>query len=69
MCARVDGTVAALDTPIGRLPHPGDLDLSGLDIAADTLRALLHVDVDAWRAELPDIESHFAQFGRRYRRG
>jgi phosphoenolpyruvate carboxykinase (GTP) len=26
---------------------------------------LLRVDIEAWRAELPDIEQHFARFGER----
>ena len=30
-----------------------------------TSRELLRVDTDAWRAEVPDIEKHFAQFGDR----
>ena len=28
-------------------------------------RELLRVDSEAWQAELPDIERHFAQFGDR----
>lgn len=65
MCERIEGHVAAEATPIGLMPRPEDLDLNGLDIPAEDVRALLHVDTDAWRAELPDIEQHFAQFGQR----
>jgi len=65
MCDRVEGSVSAETTPIGLMPRPEDLDLTGLDIPPDDLHALLHVDVAAWRAELPDIEQHFAQFGNR----
>jgi phosphoenolpyruvate carboxykinase (GTP) len=65
MCDRVDGRVGAQDTPIGRLPLPADLDLRGLDMPREDLLELLRVDTAAWRAELPDIEQHFAQFGRR----
>lgn len=65
MCDRIEGNVGAEATPIGLMPRADDLDLTGLDIPPDDLRALLHVDVDAWRAELPDIEQHFAQFGQR----
>jgi len=65
MCDRIEGNVGAEATPIGLMPRAEDLDLTGLDIPPDDLRALLHVDTDAWRAELPDIEQHFAQFGRR----
>jgi len=65
MCARVDGKVGAVETPIGLLPRPEDLDLRGLDMPPENLRELLRVDVDAWRAEIPDIERHLAQFGDR----
>jgi len=65
MCARVDGKVGAVETPIGLLPRPEDLDLRGLDVPPEDLRELLRVDVDAWRAEIPDIERHLAQFGDR----
>jgi len=65
MCQRVDGKAGAVETPIGLLPRPEDLDLRGLDVPPEDLRELLRVDVDAWRAEIPDIERHFARFGDR----
>ncbi len=65
MCRRVDGEVAARETPIGLMPEPGDLNLTGLDLPADHLAALLDVDEPAWRAEVSDIEAHFARFGAR----
>jgi phosphoenolpyruvate carboxykinase (GTP) len=65
MCERIEGKVGAETTPIGLLPRAGDLDLTGLDISAEDVKELLRVDVAAWRAELPDIEKHFAQFGNR----
>jgi phosphoenolpyruvate carboxykinase (GTP) len=64
MCERVEGTVGAVDTPIGRLPAPADLDLAGIsDTWREHVPALLTVDEAAVKAELPDIEKHFAQFG------
>ncbi len=65
MCARVDEQAGAVETPIGLLPRPEDLDLRGLDIPPEDVQELLRVDVDAWRAELSDIERHFARFGDR----
>jgi len=65
MCERVDGKIGAQRTPIGLLPRLEDLDLSGLDIPRSDLQELLKVDVGAWRAELPELERHFAQFGDR----
>lgn len=60
---RAAGKGAAVDTPIGRLPAPGALDLRGLDVKADALAKLLAVDVAGWQAELPLIREHFAKFG------
>jgi len=60
---RCDNRAEASDTPIGRLPGPSNLDLAGLDLPAANLERLLSVDVEGWRAEVPLIEKHFAQFG------
>ncbi len=65
MCDRVAGTADAQETAIGKLPTNDALDLDGLDIPAEDLAELLKVDADAWSAELPDIEKHFDQFGKR----
>ena len=65
MCERVDGGVGAVETPIGLLPETGGLDLAGLSIPSQNMRELLAVDTGAWKAELPDLEHHFSQFGAR----
>ncbi len=65
MCERVDGTAGAIATPIGMMPRPSDLDVNGLKVTAEDLQELLRVDVDAFKAEMPDVEEHFAQFGDR----
>ncbi len=65
MCERVEGRAGAQPTAIGNLPNAADLDLAGLELPAEDLAELLRVDADAWRAELPDIEKHFAKFGDR----
>jgi phosphoenolpyruvate carboxykinase (GTP) len=60
---RCDGKVHAVDTPIGRLPEPADLDTKGLDLPAANIAKLLSVDIDGWLAEVPLIREHFAKFG------
>ena len=65
MCERVEGRAGAKETPIGLLPRDGDLDTSGLTIKKEDMAELLKVDVDAWKAEVPGIKKHFAQFGAR----
>ena len=65
ICERIDGTADAIETPIGYVPTPEALDLDGLDIREADVEALLSVDPDAWRAELPDIRDFYAGFGNR----
>ena len=60
---RIDGTAAAIDTPIGRVPTPEALDTSGLDMAPEELQKALTVNVDEWRAEIPLIEEWFDKIG------
>jgi phosphoenolpyruvate carboxykinase (GTP) len=60
---RVHGRGEASDTPIGRVPAPGALDTSGLDISEPVMAELLAVEPASWRAELPQIEEHFAGIG------
>ncbi len=60
ICERVDGTGAAERTAIGMLPAAAALDLSGLDMSAADLRALLHVDKEGWRHEADTIAEYYA---------
>ena len=60
---RCNGTAHAVDTPIGRLPRPADLDMTGLDISEASLHQLLSVDVEGWLSEIPLIREHFDKFG------
>ena len=66
---RCDGKARAVDTPIGRLPGPADLDTKGLELSTDSLQKVLSVDVEGWLEELPLIEKHFAQFGKHLPQG
>ncbi|HPW69151.1 MAG: phosphoenolpyruvate carboxykinase (GTP) [Desulfomonilia bacterium] len=65
MCERVEGKAGARKTAIGLQPDEGGLDLTGLNIPAEGMKALLAVDPEAWKAEIPSLEEHFAQFGGR----
>ena len=60
---RVDGGSEAIDTPIGRLPTRGALDLTGLDIDEADLETILSVDAEGWQAAITQIREHYAQFG------
>ena len=62
---RVHGTTIAVDTAIGRIPAANSLDTAGLDLDHGTLTQLLRVDADAWRTEIPLIETHYNFLGER----
>ncbi|HEM45936.1 MAG TPA: phosphoenolpyruvate carboxykinase (GTP), partial [Alphaproteobacteria bacterium] len=62
---RCEGTAKATETPIGNLPTPDALDLSGLDLDADDLKDLLSVDREGWLREIPLIREYYAKFGDR----
>jgi phosphoenolpyruvate carboxykinase (GTP) len=60
---RLDGRGSAVETPIGLVPTPDALDLTGLDIPAEDIEAVLRVDRAEWLAELPQITEWFEKFG------
>jgi phosphoenolpyruvate carboxykinase (GTP) len=60
---RIDGQADAVETPIGHVPTPGSLDVEGLDMSPADLEAALAVDVEEWRAEIPQITEWFDTFG------
>jgi phosphoenolpyruvate carboxykinase (GTP) len=60
---RLSGTAAAVETPIGFVPTPDALDVSGLDLPAEDLEAALAVDPNEWRAEVPQVVEWFTKFG------
>ncbi|WP_151083778.1 phosphoenolpyruvate carboxykinase (GTP) [Nocardioides cynanchi] len=60
---RLEGTAAAVETPIGLVPAPGSLDIDGLDLTEDQVRQALAVDPEEWRSEVPQIREWFEKFG------
>jgi phosphoenolpyruvate carboxykinase (GTP) len=62
---RCNGSIDAVETPIGRLPIQSDLNIEGLEIDSRILAELLVGDASAWRDEVALIEEHFASFGDR----
>ncbi|TMQ72385.1 MAG: phosphoenolpyruvate carboxykinase (GTP), partial [Candidatus Eisenbacteria bacterium] len=66
---RVTGDGRAIDTPIGHLPAPGALDVSGLELGENQAAELLRVDVEGWLAELPIIKKHYEKFGSKLPQG
>jgi phosphoenolpyruvate carboxykinase (GTP) len=60
---RCQGRGQAVETPIGCLPAPGAIDLTGLDVPDRAMRDLVTIDRDAWRAESENIGEFFGKFG------
>jgi len=65
ICERIEGGGQAVKTPIGNLPTPEALDLTGLDIPAEDLLTLLTVDPEAWKAEAANLAEYYESFGER----
>jgi phosphoenolpyruvate carboxykinase (GTP) len=60
---RLEGRAEAVDTPIGLLPAPGSLDVSGLGLTQAQLDLLLTVDADIWRQEAALVPAFYERFG------
>jgi phosphoenolpyruvate carboxykinase (GTP) len=59
---RVDGKVAAQESPIGLLPILDDLNLEGIDVSDSELAELFAIDRDSWLAEAESTERFFDTF-------
>ena len=60
---RCDGSAAAVETPIGNLPAPGALDVSGLDLAPGALEKLFAIDTGEWKQDLQQSAEFFEKLG------
>jgi phosphoenolpyruvate carboxykinase (GTP) len=61
---RCSGKGKAKETAIGYVPTEDAIDLSGLNVSAETMKALLTVDPLAWEDDIKDQEAFFAKFDR-----
>ena len=62
---RVSGDAEAVETPIGRIPAEGEIDMEGVEITPEQAAELFAVNVDSWLAEADLTEEYYAQFGDR----
>ncbi len=60
---RLEGSAAAVETPVGHVPTAESLDTDGLDMTDEQIAAVLAVDADEWRAEIPQISEWFDKIG------
>ncbi len=63
--ARCEGKVDAVETPIGFVPKAEDINVEGLeDVNLDTIKELLTVDKENWKAEADGIEGFYGELTR-----
>ncbi|ARP51043.1 phosphoenolpyruvate carboxykinase (GTP) [Caproicibacterium lactatifermentans] len=64
---RCDGKANSVETPIGYVPTPEDIDMTGLEdaVSPETMKDILTVDKDQWRKEADAITEHYKKFGDR----
>ena len=62
---RCQGKADAVESPIGFMPRPEDIDITDLDLDMDTLKELLTVDKEVWLKDVENQKEYFAQFGDR----
>ena len=60
---RCEGEGETIESPIGLLPAPGELNTEGLEISEDDLSDLLSVDPDRFKQQLPQVREHLDRFG------
>jgi len=63
--ARCRGEVEAVETPIGYVPKPEDIDMTGLELPEGAMEKLLEVDNRAWLEELKVHKEVLEKFGHR----
>jgi phosphoenolpyruvate carboxykinase (GTP) len=62
---RCAGRARAVDTPIGRMPHPGDIDTRGMTIGAEDLSELTAVPKQPWLKEMAELRRYLQGYGAR----
>jgi phosphoenolpyruvate carboxykinase (GTP) len=60
---RCEDKVGAVETPIGYLPKPEDINLEGIDVTEETLKELLSVDKELWLEDTVRIEDFYNKIG------
>jgi phosphoenolpyruvate carboxykinase (GTP) len=64
MLDRAHGRLDAVETPPGWVPAAGDLDVTGLDLSPERVRAATAVDREEWKAEIESQSELFERLGR-----
>ena len=62
---RVEGEHTGVETAVGTIPAPGELNLTGIEEVEKDLEKIFAIDPTSWLAEADLTEEYFAQFGDR----
>ncbi len=65
---RCEGTIDAVETPIGYEPKPEDINVDGLvyegkQFTTEDVASLLELDIDLWKDEVKELREFYKQFG------
>ena len=60
---QIEGANTSVSSPIGLIPSPGAIDVSGMKISQSEMAEVSAVNVDEWREELPLIYEWFTKIG------
>lgn len=66
--ARCDEKVDAVETPIGYMPKPEDINIEGLEsegVTLDVMKELLSVDKSLWKEDIKGVKEFYAKIGDR----
>jgi phosphoenolpyruvate carboxykinase (GTP) len=61
---RVNGRAQGVETPVGVVPHAADIDITGLEIAPESIRRVLAIDNAEWQAEIESAGKFFKTIGK-----
>ena len=65
VAARCDGKDVAVKSPIGWLPKPGAIDMTGLGLHGEAMAELTKVDTAGWKLEAEGVDEFYRKFGDR----
>jgi phosphoenolpyruvate carboxykinase (GTP) len=60
---RAYGEIGAAETPIGYVPHPTGIDVSGLDVSPESLKEMFAIDRGGWLEAVAGQQEFFKRFG------
>ena len=66
--ARCDEKVDAVETPIGYMPKPEDINIEGLEsegVTLDVMKELLSVDKSLWKEDIEGVKAFYEKIGDR----